>query len=397
MTEPKFKRVFAIVLDSVGTGNAPDAAKFGDEGADTLGDLGHAWKGALKLPNLAKLGLSNLRVEPIEGIPAADKPLGWYGRMDEISAGKDSMDGHWEMMGLPVEKELSTFPNGFPDEIIKKIDQYSGRPVIVNKPYSGTQVIHDYGERQMDTGELIIYTSGDSVMQIAAHEDVIPLEELYDICRYARTLVNGPEYIIGRVIARPFVGPDKGHFTRTANRHDFSLEPTGKTDLDLLHEAGYEVIAIGKTNDIFSGRGIDQAYHNESNMDGMDHVDEVLEKDFTGFCFTNLVDFDTMYGHRRDPKGFGQALMDFDQRLGHVLAALRPDDLLLITADHGNDPCFKGTDHTREEVPLLAWSPKMQTSGSLGVRSTYADLGATILDNFHLKALHGTSFLDELN
>ena len=368
MTEPKFKRVFAIVLDSVGTGNAPDAAKFGDEGADTLGDLGHAWKGALKLPNLAKLGLSNLRVEPIEGIPAADKPLGWYGRMDEISAGKDSMDGHWEMMGLPVEKELSTFPDGFPDEIIKKIEQYSGRPVIVNKPYSGTQVIHDYGERQMDTGELIIYTSGDSVMQIAAHEDVIPLEELYDICRYARTLVNGPEYIVGRVIARPFVGPDKDHFTRTANRHDFSLEPTGKTDLDLLHEAGYKVIAIGKTNDIFSGHGIDKAYHNESNMDGMDHVDEMLEKDFTGFCFTNLVDFDTMYGHRRDPKGFGQALMDFYQRLGHVLNALRPDDLLLITADHGNDPCFKGTDHTREEVPLLAWSPKMQTSGSLGVR-----------------------------
>lgn len=309
MTGPKFKRVFAIVLDSVGTGNAPDAAKFGDEGADTLGDLGHAWKGALKLPNLAKLGLSNLRVEPIEGIPAADKPLGWYGRMDEISAGKDSMDGHWEMMGLPVEKELSTFPDGFPDEIIEKIEQYSGRPVIVNKPYSGTQVIHDYGERQMDTGELIIYTSGDSVMQIAAHEDVIPLEELYDICRYARTLVNGPEYIVGRVIARPFVGPDKDHFIRTSNRHDFSLEPTSKTDLDLLHEAGYKVIAIGKTNDIFSGHGIDKAYHNESNMDGMDHVDEVLEKDFTGFCFTNLVDFDTMYGHRRDPKGFGQALL----------------------------------------------------------------------------------------
>ncbi len=219
------------------------------------------------------------------------------------------------------------------NEIIEKIEQYSGRSVIVNKSYSGTQIIHDYGERQMDTGELIVYTSGDSVMQITAYEDVIPLEELYDICRYARTLVNGPEYIVGRVIARPFVGPDKDHFTRTANRHDFSLAPTGKT------------------NDIFSGRGIiDQAYHNESNMDGMDHVDEVLEKDFTGFCFTNLVDFDTMYGHRRDPKGFGQALMDFDQRLGHVLAALRPDDLLLITADHGNDPCQGHGSHTRRST-----------------------------------------------
>ena len=249
----------------------------------------------------------------------------------------------------------------------------------------------------MDTGELIIYTSGDSVMQIAAHEDVIPLEELYDICRYARTLVNGPEYIVGRVIARPFVGPDKDHFTRTANRHDFSLAPTGKTDLDLLHEAGYQVIAIGKTNDIFSGRGIDQSYHNESNMDGMDHVDEVLGKKLHRFLLHEP-------GRLLTPCMATAAIQRVLVRhswnlisvLGHVLAALRPDDLLLITADHGNDPCFKGTDHTREEVPLLAWSPKMQASGSLGVRSTYADLGATILDNFGLHALNGQSFLEDL-
>ncbi|MCD7120129.1 phosphopentomutase [Limosilactobacillus agrestis] len=393
-----YKRVFVIVMDSVGTGAAHDAAKFDDVGSDTLGHVGEYYKGALNLPNLGKLGISNLRDTPIEGVPAADPAIGDYGKMEEISAGKDSMDGHWEMMGLPVMKPLSTFPNGFPQEIVDKLEKFSGRKVIVNKPYSGTEVIHDYGERQMKTGELILYTSGDSVMQIAAHEDIIPVEELYKICEYARTLVNGPEYTVGRIIARPYVGPDKDHFTRTANRHDFSLKPIGETDMDRLRAAGYDVIGVGKINDIFSGQGIDRGYHNESNMDGMDHVDEVMKQDFTGFCFTNLVDFDAMYGHRRNPKGFGQALMDFDKRLGKVLDEMKPDDLLMITADHGNDPGFKGTDHTRENVPLLVYSPSMnRPNQSLGLRKTFSDLGATILENFNVEPVKGTSFYKEIS
>ncbi|WP_414152551.1 phosphopentomutase [Limosilactobacillus reuteri] len=393
-----YKRVFVIVMDSVGTGAAHDAAKFDDVGSDTLGHVGEYYKGALKLPNLGKLGISNLRDTPIEGVLVADPAIGDYGKMEEISAGKDSMDGHWEMMGLPVMKPLSTFPNGFPQEIVDKLEKFSGRKVIVNKPYSGTEVIHDYGERQMETGELILYTSGDSVMQIAAYEDVIPVEELYKICEYARTLVNGPEYTVGRIIARPYVGPDKDHFTRTANRHDFSLKPIGETDMDRLRAAGYDVIGVGKINDIFSGEGIDKGYHNESNMDGMDHVDEVMKQDFTGFCFTNLVDFDAMYGHRRNPKGFGQALMDFDKRLGKVLDEMKPDDLLMVTADHGNDPGFKGTDHTRENVPLLVYSPSMnKPNQSLGLRKTFSDLGATILENFNVEPVKGTSFYKEIS
>ncbi len=393
-----YKRVFVIVMDSVGTGAAHDADKFDDVGSDTLGHVGEYYKGKLALPNLGKLGISNLRDTPIEGVSVADPAIGDYGKMEEISAGKDSMDGHWEMMGLPVTKPLSTFPNRFPQEIVDKLEKFSGRKVIVNKPYSGTEVIHDYGERQMKTGELILYTSGDSVMQIAAHEDVIPVEELYKICEYARTLVNGPEYTVGRIIARPYVGPDKDHFTRTANRHDFSLKPIGETDMDRLRAAGYDVIGVGKINDIFSGQGIDKGYHNESNMDGMDHVDEVMKQDFTGFCFTNLVDFDAMYGHRRNPKGFGQALMDFDKRLGTVLKEMKPDDLLMITADHGNDPGFRGTDHTRENVPLLVYSPSMNKSNqSLGLRKTFSDLGATILENFNVEAKRGTSFYKEIS
>ena len=393
-----YKRVFVIVMDSVGTGAAHDAAKFDDVGSDTLGHVGEYYKGALKLPNLGKLGISNLRDTPIEGVLVADPAIGDYGKMEEISAGKDSMDGHWEMMGLPVMKPLSTFPNGFPQEIVDKLEKFSGRKVIVNKPYSGTEVIHDYGERQMETGELILYTAGDSVMQIAAHEDVITVEELYKICEYARTLVNGPEYTVGRIIARPYVGPDKDHFTRTANRHDFSLKPIGETDMDRLRAAGYDVIGVGKINDIFSGEGIDKGYHNESNMDGMDHVDEVMKQDFTGFCFTNLVDFDAMYGHRRNPKGFGQALMDFDKRLGKVLDEMKPDDLLMVTADHGNDPGFKGTDHTRENVPLLVYSPSMnKPNQSLGLRKTFSDLGATILENFNVEPVKGTSFYKEIS
>lgn len=388
-----YQRVFGIVLDSVGTGAADDANRYDDLGSDTLGHIGEDYAGNLHLPNLARLGLSNLRDVPIQGVPVVKSALGCYGKMAEISAGKDSMNGHWKMMGLPVKQVLDTFPHGFPEALIHQIETFSGRPVIVNQPYSGTQVIHDYGEEQLATGALIVYTSGDSVLQIAAHEAVISVEELYRICEYVRGLVNGPEYLIGRVIARPYLGSDRDHFTRTANRRDFSLAPTEVTDLDRLQLAGYQVIGIGKINDIFSGTGINQAFHNESNQDGMQHLLDVMDTDFTGFCFMNLVDFDAMYGHRRDPQGFGQALMEFDQSLGQVIERLRPDDLLMITADHGNDPGFKGTDHTRENVPLLVYSPLMQTPNqSLGTRTTFADFGATILDNFRITPGEGESF-----
>lgn len=393
-----FKRVFGIVIDSVGIGEASDAQDFGDVGADTLGHIGEFYKGKLSLPNLASMGLSNIRPDnPIEGVPVADQPKGFFGKMHEVSVGKDSMDGHWEMMELPVTEPLGFFPEGFPEALIKRIETFSGRKVIVNKPYSGTDVIHDYGEHQMATGDLIVYTSGDSVLQIAAHEDVIPLEELYKICEYARSITIDQPYRIGRIIARPYVGPDKDHFTRTSNRHDFALAPTGETDLDRLKAADYDVLGVGKINDIFSGQGITEGVHTTSNEDGMAHTIANAKKDFHGFSFTNLVDFDAMYGHRRNPEGYGKALMAFDQQLGDLLSVLKDDDLLIITADHGNDPGYKGTDHTREYVPLLAYSPSLPNGASLGIRRTYGDFGATVLDNFNVAgSAEGTSFLSEL-
>ena len=403
----RYKRVLAIVIDSIGTGDAPDAAKYNSAGADTLGHMARWFVDnmdrPLNLPNMARLGLGNLRdpAKPLAGIPAASAPAGAFGRMQVTSFGNDSLDGHWEMMCLPARFHVDYFPQGFPESLLDKIRTFSGRGILCNKPYSGTQVIHDYGEQQMATGDLIVYTSGDSVLQIAAHEDVIPLDELYRICEYARTLINGPEITMGRVIARPYVGPDKDHFTRTANRRDLGLTPTGPTVLTYLHDAGLDTIAVGKTWDLFCGRGFDRHYHNESNADGMDHVDKVMGEDWSGLCFTNLVDFDAMYGHRRNPEGDGLALEEFDERLGGVMADMHDDDLLLVTADHGNDPTYTGTDHTRELVPLLAWSPSMDAGhgagADLGLRSTCCDLGATILDNFDVSApVEGTSFLGEL-
>ncbi|MEE6673976.1 phosphopentomutase [Pediococcus acidilactici] len=394
----KFKRVFTIVTDSVGIGEASDAADFDDVGADTLGHIGEFWKGNFQVPNLQKLGLSNIRPDhSIEGVPVADHPQGFFGKMHEVSVGKDSMDGHWEMMGVPVKGPLGFFPNGFPQELIDKIAKFSGRSVIVNKPYSGTEVIHDYGEEQLKTGALIVYTSGDSVLQIAANTAVIPLEELYKICEYARSITIDKPYRIGRIIARPYVGTNKGNFKRTSDRHDYTLAPTSETDMDRLKAAGFSVLAVGKINDIFSGQGITNGVHTESNHDGMVRTIENAQKDFTGFSFTNLVDFDAMYGHRRNPEGYGKALMEFDQQLGELLPLLKDDDLLVITADHGNDPGFKGTDHTREYVPLLAYTPSVAEGKSLGVWDTYADLGATILDNFNVAGNEvGTSFLSEL-
>ena len=394
----KFKRVIAIVTDSIGIGEAPDAAKYNDVGADTLGHIGAHFGDSWALPNWQKLGLGNIRqANPITGVAPVAQPIGYFGKMAEISAGKDSMDGHWEMMGLPVLEPLGFFPNGFPKALIDQIEAFAKRKVIVNLPYSGTEVLTDYGEQQLATGDLIVYTSGDSVLQIAANTAVIPLEELYRICEYVRSITIEAPYRIGRVIARPYVGTDKTNFTRTSDRHDYALLPNAKTDLDRLQQAGVATYGVGKINDIFSGQGLDAGVHTTSNHDGMVQTIKLVNSDQSGFIFTNLVDFDAMYGHRRNPQGDGEALMAFDAQLGELLEALRPDDLLLITSDHGNDPGFTGTDHTREYVPLIAYSKSLPGGGDLGVRSPFADLGATILDNFGVAdAGVGQSFLAEL-
>lgn len=398
-----FNRVLTIVIDSIGVGGAPDAARYNSEGADTLGHTA-AWFARemgrpLALPNLERLGIALTHPGGLAGVSAPAEPLAAHGRMQITSFGNDSLDGHWEMMCLPARFHVDYFPEGFPEELLDRLRAFSGRGILCNKPYSGTEVIRDYGEEQLRTGDLIVYTSSDSVLQIAAHEEVIPLEELYRICAYARTLINGPEITMGRVIARPYVGADAASFKRTANRHDYGLEPYGPTVVDFLHEAGLRTIAVGKTYDLLCGNGFDESFHNESNHNGMEHVIEVMGRaDWRGLCFTNLVDFDAVYGHRRDPEGDGLALEDFDAQLGEVMGLMDENDLLLITADHGNDPTYQGTDHTRELLPLLAWSPAMTAPGAeLGLRTTASDLGATILNNFGVAGNgEGRSFLADL-
>lgn len=394
----QFKRVIAIVTDSIGIGEAPDAANFNDVGADTLGHIGDHFAGNWALPNWQSLGLGNIQRErPIPGVPAIAKPSGYYGKMFEISAGKDSMDGHWEMMGLPVTAPLGFFPDGFPAALIKQLEDFSGRKVIVNKPYSGTEVIAKYGEEQLKTGDLIVYTSGDSVLQIAANTAVIPLEELYRICEYARKITRDAPYRVGRIIARPYVGTNATNFTRTSDRHDYALLPNAPTDLDRLQDAGVPTYGVGKINDIFSGQGLADGVHTVSNEDGMNKTIALAESNRTGFIFVNLVDFDAMYGHRRNAQGDGDALMAFDRQLGDLLQAMHDDDLLMITSDHGNDPGFRGTDHTREYVPLIAYSKSLPGGGDLGIRSPFADLGATVLANFGVAGdTVGHSFLAEL-
>ena len=391
----KFNRIHVIVLDSVGTGEAPDSAQFDDFGVDTLGHIAKE-KGGLKLPNLAKLGLSNIR--SIEGVPVAEQPLAYYGKMQEKSVGKDTMTGHWELMGLYIDTPFRVFPDGFPEELITKIEVFTGRKVIGNKPASGTEIIKELGEEQLKTGALIVYTSADSVLQIAAHEEVIPLDELYKICEYCREITRDDPYMLGRIIARPFIGSNAGNFERTSNRHDYALKPFGATVMNHLQDAGLDSIALGKIKDIYDGEGVTDAVRTKSNMDGMDKFIDMLDRDFHGLSFINLVDFDALYGHRRDPIGYGDALETFDTRLPEVLEKLRENDLLLITADHGNDPTYKGTDHTREYVPLLAYSKRFTGGKNLGIRGTFADLGATIAENFQVKMPdYGTSFLSELN
>ncbi|KAF6583871.1 phosphopentomutase [Paenibacillus polymyxa] len=390
----KFKRIHLVVMDSVGIGEAPDAAQFDDYDVDTLGHIARE-RGGLNMPNMGKLGLSNIR--SIEGVPVADKPLAYYTKMQEASNGKDTMTGHWEIMGLNIAVPFRVFPDGFPDELIQRIEEHTGRKVIGNKPASGTEIIDELGEEHVKTGALIIYTSADSVLQIAAHEEVVPLKELYEICEFCRKITLEDPYMLGRIIARPFVG-EAGNFSRTSNRHDYALKPFGRTTMNELKDAGLDVIALGKISDIYDGEGVTKAVRTVSNMDGMDKLVATLDEEFTGLSFLNLVDFDAVYGHRRDPQGYGQALDDYDARLPEVFAKMNDDDLLIITADHGNDPTYRGTDHTREYVPLLAYSPRFAAGGKeLAVRKTFADIGATVADNFGVKLPeHGTSFLAEL-
>lgn len=389
----RFDRIHLIVLDSVGIGEAPDAADFDDIGSDTLGHIAREC-GGLNMPNMAALGLSNIR--EIEGVPAADQPRAYFTKMQEASNGKDTMTGHWEIMGLYIDTPFRVFPDGFPDELIRRIEEKTGRKVIGNKPASGTEIIEELGEEHVKTGALIIYTSADSVLQIAAHEDIVPLKELYEICEFCREITLEDPYMLGRIIARPFIG-EVGSFKRTANRHDYALKPFGRTTMNEMKDAGLDVIALGKISDIYDGEGITKAVRTVSNMDGMDKMVQTLGESFNGLSFLNLVDFDAVYGHRRDPKGYGQALEDYDQRLPEVFEKMTEKDLLIITADHGNDPTYKGTDHTREYVPLLVYSPRFAEGKELPLRKTFADIGATVADNFGVKLPeHGTSFLNDL-
>ncbi|EGQ0319322.1 phosphopentomutase [Staphylococcus pseudintermedius] len=391
MTVP-FQRVHLIVMDSVGIGEGPDAKDFNDEGSHTLK---HTLEGFdQKLPNLEKLGLGN--IAPLPVIDAVDHPLAYYTKLSEASVGKDTMTGHWEIMGLNIMQPFKVYPEGFPEELVQEIEQLSGRKVVANRPASGTQIIDEWGEHQMKTGDLIVYTSADPVLQIAAHEDVIPLEELYDICEKVRELTKDPKYLIGRIIARPYVG-EPGNFTRTSNRHDYALKPFGKTVMNTLKENDYDVIAIGKINDIYDGEGVTEAVRTKSNMDGMDQLMNIVNKDFKGLSFLNLVDFDALYGHRRDKPGYAQAIKEFDNRLPELMDALHEDDLLIITADHGNDPTAPGTDHTREYIPVIMYSPKFKGGQALEGDTTFSSIGATIADNFGITLPEfGRSYLNEL-
>src|SRR5690625_3903226 len=369
----------------------PDAHDFDDVGANTLGNI-IKHKGSLNIPHLRKLGLAN--IDGVDYLSPTESPLGYFGKMAELSSGKDTMTGHWELMGLKVKEPFQTFTEtGFPDELIKKFEQLIGRRVIGNKAASGTEIIEELGEKHIETGEVIVYTSSDSVFQIAAHEEVIALDELYSFCEIARDLTFEEPYKIGRVIARPFIG-DVGSFERTANRRDYAIKPFAPTVLNTLKDENYDVIGIGKISDIYNGEGITKSIKTVSNSDGVEKLFNVMNQNFNGLSFLNLVDFDMLYGHRRDPNGYGQAIEEFDVSLKEIVNKLGNEDILIITADHGNDPTYKGTDHTREYVPLLVYSPVFESNGNLGIRKTFADIGASIATNFNVqKPLYGESFL----
>ncbi len=389
-----YNRVFLIVIDSVGAGQLPDSLEFGDDNVNTIKHISEA-AGPIYLPNMEKLGYGH--ITDINGVSNQNNPIGYYGKMNEISNGKDTMTGHWELMGLKIVEPFITFTEtGFPQEFIDEFVKATGRNIIGNKSASGTEILEEYGEHQIETGDWIVYTSADSVFQIAANEEIIPLEELYKACEIARELLMKPEWKVGRVIARPFVGKQKGAFTRTANRHDYALKPFEDTTLVYLKEKGLDVVSFGKINDIYDTEGITEAHKHKSNHHGMENFIKYADNDFEGLAYINLVDFDALYGHRRNPQGYKVALEEFDVQLGELMTKLGENDLLMITADHGNDPTYKGSDHTREYVPILAYNKNLQ-SGSLGIRDTFADVGATLSENFNVKkAPYGTSFLSEL-
>ena len=393
----KYERIFVVVMDSLGVGAMPDSPEFGDVGVNTLGHISEAVE-SFDIPNLRKLGMANLI--PLKQVSPAERPLGYYTKMKEQSLGKDTMTGHWEMMGLEVTTPFKTFTEtGFPTELIQELEERTGRKVIGNKSSSGTEILDELAEEEIATGHMIVYTSADSVLQICGNEETFGLEELYRCCEIARDITMKDEWKVGRVIARPYLGKKKGEFKRTSNRHDYALKPFGKTAMDVLKDNGYDVISIGKIKDIFDGEGVTEAFKSKSSVHGMEQTIEVAKKEFQGLCFVNLVDFDALWGHRRDPKGYAEEIEKFDKNLGVLLDELRENDLLIITADHGNDPTYTGTDHTREKVPFLAYSKSMEGYGSLPETDTFAVIGATIADNFGVKMPEntiGTSLLDSL-
>ncbi|WP_025724800.1 phosphopentomutase [Acholeplasma granularum] len=395
----KFKRVFLIVMDSLGVGAAPDANLYFNEGQSDIGanTFGHiAEKMDLTIPNLEKLGIGN--IVSLKGINSVDLNQTYVTKISEASLGKDTMTGHWEMMGMYITKPFQTFTDhGFPQELIRELEEKTGRKVVGNKAASGTEILVELGEHHMKTGDLIVYTSADSVLQIAMHEQIIPIEEQYRISEIAREITMRPEWKVGRVITRPFLGSNKDTFKRTSNRHDYALKPHEKTTLNYLDESGFDVIALGKINDIFDGYGINKFSKTVSNYDGMNQIIQTAKTDFTGLCFLNLVDFDALYGHRRDPIGYGKAIEEFDSQLPELLENLNPDDLLILTADHGNDPTYVGTDHTREFVPMIAYSKSFKSSGELPILNTFSDIGYTINENFGThKPNYGKSFLNKI-
>lgn len=394
----EYKRVFAIVLDSLGIGAMPDSRQFGDEGVDTLGHILERM-GTLDIPNLQKLGFLNLHCGG--GMSGVERPLGRYMRMAEASNAKDTMAGHWEMMGIKTESPFHTFTDtGFPPELIAELEKRCGKRVIGNKSASGTAILEELAEEEIETGAMIVYTSADSVLQICGNEETFDLQNLYRCCEIAREItLSREEWRVGRVIARPYLGKKKGEFKRTSNRHDYALKPTGPTALNAMKDAGLDVIGVGKINDIFCGEGITETHHSDSSVHGMEQTIELCGKDFHGLCFTNLVDFDALWGHRRNVEGYGREIEKFDRNLGVLLERLREDDLLILTADHGNDPTYTGTDHTREYVPFLAWSKRMAEGGPLPEADSFAVIGATIADNFGVSMPEGTighSLLKEL-
>lgn len=391
----KYKRIFVIVMDSLGIGAMEDSEKFGDIGVNTLKHISESVDD-FKIPNLKKLGMANLT--SLKQVEKEENPLGYYGKLREKSLGKDTMTGHWEMMGLQVKKPFKTFTEtGFPKELIHELEVRTGHKVIGNKSASGTEILEELGEEEISTGSMIVYTSADSVLQICGNEETFGLQELYRCCEIARELTMRDEWKVGRVIARPYIGRKKGEFKRTANRHDYALAPFGRTVLNSLKEAGLDVISVGKINDIFVGEGITEAYKSQSSVHGMEQTIQIAEKDFEGLCFVNLVDFDALWGHRRNPVGYAQEIEKFDVNLEKLMNKLKKDDLLIITADHGNDPTYLGTDHTREKAPFLAWSPAMKIGSMLPEQDTFAVIGASIADNFEVvmpKGCIGTSILN---